>query len=397
MFFLLLSTAAYSQKGANVITISKSEATVSEIFEEIEREAGYRLARDSEFDVERVVKLNKNSYPLDELLNIVLYGTNHSYMIANKTVIIQKPPKVENVKVVAAREEKAVPYPQSAFGTVTILNTSTPLGGATVTLSGRFKKETVTDSDGNFRFENLPTGRYNIVVSHKECAAIDGEFYLENSESKRLLFALQQLPRGEKEYSFSAFVDKNYEAPQRKSSRLEPYSSQRLPLLALKTNLLYDAMTSVNLGLEFRLSPKMTLDIPVNWKPFHTGKEGKMFRHFMVQPELRWWNEAFNGHFLGVNVLYSQYNIGGIKLPFGLLPSVENQRYAGDMYGVGLSYGYHVMLSNRFSLEFTAGLGYVYLDYDKFSYRSCKEKIGSATKHYVGPTKLGITLVFMLR
>ena len=42
--------------------------------------------------------------------------------------------------------------------------------------------------------------------------------------------------------------------------------------VALKSNLLYDATTTMNLGLEIGLVRKWTLDIPVNYNPkFVTG------------------------------------------------------------------------------------------------------------------------------
>lgn len=37
--------------------------------------------------------------------------------------------------------------------------------------------------------------------------------------------------------------------------------------VALKSNLLYDATTTMNLGLEFGLARKWTLDVPVNYNP----------------------------------------------------------------------------------------------------------------------------------
>lgn len=37
--------------------------------------------------------------------------------------------------------------------------------------------------------------------------------------------------------------------------------------VALKSNLLYDATTTMNLGLEIGLARKWTLDIPVNYNP----------------------------------------------------------------------------------------------------------------------------------
>lgn len=37
---------------------------------------------------------------------------------------------------------------------------------------------------------------------------------------------------------------------------------------AVKTNLLYDATTTMNLGVEFGLSPKWTLDVSGNYNPW---------------------------------------------------------------------------------------------------------------------------------
>lgn len=37
---------------------------------------------------------------------------------------------------------------------------------------------------------------------------------------------------------------------------------------AIKTNLLYDATSTLNLGFEFGLSPKWTLDISGNYNPW---------------------------------------------------------------------------------------------------------------------------------
>ena len=41
--------------------------------------------------------------------------------------------------------------------------------------------------------------------------------------------------------------------------------------VALKSNLLYDATTTMNLGLEFGLARKWTLDVPVNYNPGNTA------------------------------------------------------------------------------------------------------------------------------
>ena len=70
--------------------------------------------------------------------------------------------------------------------------------------------------------------------------------------------------------------------------------------VAVKTNLLYDATTTLNLGVEIGLGSKMTLDISGNYNPwrFHDYR----LKHGLIQPELRYWTcEKFNGHFFGLH------------------------------------------------------------------------------------------------
>ena len=58
--------------------------------------------------------------------------------------------------------------------------------------------------------------------------------------------------------------------------------------IAVKTNLLYDVTTTLNLGAEVRLAPKWTLDLSGNYNPFNLGDDKKM-KHWLVQPEARYW------------------------------------------------------------------------------------------------------------
>lgn len=150
--------------------------------------------------------------------------------------------------------------------------------------------------------------------------------------------------------------------------------------------------TTLNLGLEIGLAPKWTLELPVNYNPWEFSKNRKL-KHWLVQPEFRYWFcEKFNGHFLGFHGIAGGYNIGGIKIG-----SLEDHRYEGNMYGAGISYGYQWILNKRWSIEATLGIGYVYLDYDKFPCEQCGKKIGNYTKNYFGPTKAGISLIYIIR
>ena len=41
-----------------------------------------------------------------------------------------------------------------------------------------------------------------------------------------------------------------------------------------------------------------------------------------------------------------------------------HDRYDGSLYGVGISYGYQWIISKRWSMEATIGVGYARLKYD---------------------------------
>ena len=192
---------------------------------------------------------------------------------------------------------------------------------------------------------------------------------------------------------------------------------------ALKSNVLYDATTTINLGIEFAIADQWTLDISANYNPWVFAQSEKKvsgviipahdakMKHWLIQPEIRWWTcEKFNGHFFGLHGHYGQFNVGGLTfLPEGWgdgftdkngahqLDGLQHKRFQGWLVGAGLSYGYHWILSDRFSLEFTLGAGYAYLSYDKFGIESCDPKEAEKYMHYIGPTKVGITAVFMLK
>ena len=249
--------------------------------------------------------------------------------------------------------------------------------------------------------------------------------------------------------------------------------------MALKSNLLYDATTTINLGYEVALNHKTTLDIWVNYNPWTLGnkwvglyeneltvlsqsasKRDAKLKHLAIQPEVRWWLcEKFNGHFFGAHLHGGLFNVGALKLPFnwgrykdadgnflgtypvemtpvghpnvevtgvgyhqstspypglGETSGTENEpndrywanadhdgiyvnSYEGWLLGAGVSYGYHWILAPRFSLEFTISAGYAYLQFDKNRCTDCTKKIGEGHRHYFGPTRAGISMVFMLK
>lgn len=171
-----------------------------------------------------------------------------------------------------------------------------------------------------------------------------------------------------------------------------PLGKDTISLRGIKTNVIYDLTSTLNLGAEFRLSEYLSLDISFNYNPW-TFSNNRKLKHFLIQPELRSWiNESFKGHFLGAHLIYSHYNAG--NLPFG---SLKNYRYQGDAYGIGFSYGYQWILSPLWSIEATFGLGYIYLDYKRYECETCGSELGKSSKNYIGPTKVGLSLIYILK
>ena len=62
--------------------------------------------------------------------------------------------------------------------------------------------------------------------------------------------------------------------------------------VALKTNIIYDATTTVNAGVEFSFAPKWTMDISANYNGWDFS-DNRKWKHWLVQPEIRWWFQFF--------------------------------------------------------------------------------------------------------
>jgi len=189
--------------------------------------------------------------------------------------------------------------------------------------------------------------------------------------------------------------------PGRKSSlanrQLAPaYRLRQTPNFALKTNLLHDLTTSLNLGVELKIIRKITLDMPFTLNPWtYNRAENTKSKFFLAQPELRFWScEAFNGHFFGIHGHYAYYNVG--HLPFPPFPETMNlHRFEGKLLGAGVTYGYHWLVSPRWSIDAEIGAGYARLWYDKFPCYACAKLIAHEQRNYFGVTRAGISLLYL--
>ena len=171
--------------------------------------------------------------------------------------------------------------------------------------------------------------------------------------------------------------------------------------MAIKTNILYDALLSPTIGIEVGLAPKWSFDASGTIN-FWTVDD-KRWRQWMVQPEARYWFCQRNaGSFLGFHAIGGQYNFGNLDFlggghkflgtDFGQL---KDHRLQGWMVGAGVAYGYSWMLDERWNLEAEIGAGWIYTQYDRFACGGCGAKdLPNKTHNYVGPTKAAVNLIY---
>lgn len=168
--------------------------------------------------------------------------------------------------------------------------------------------------------------------------------------------------------------------------------------VGIKTNLISDAATTPNLGLEFRMHPKWTFDFSGQLNAWNIHE--RRWRHWMVQPEFRYWFcETFQGSFIGFHALGGQYNVGNINANFKFLGTdfaqLKDHRFQGWDVGAGVLYGYAWMLGKHWNMEAVIGVGWIRLWYDKFPCTVCGTKEASGRHDYFGPTKLSLAIEYL--
>ena len=187
----------------------------------------------------------------------------------------------------------------------------------------------------------------------------------------------------------------------------EPITDTRT-IAAIKTNLLYDAVTWLNLAVEVPIYKDRFSLVYTHQFPWWRGGENRneyCNRFLSIGGELRWWfrpqprepydrhvrRDKLMGHYLGL------YGMGG-KWDF------EWKRkfcYQGEFWSAGVSYGYSRPLGKRLNLELSASLGYANIPYRNYKPSDdygilLRNRKKTGTWHYVGPTRLEVSLVWPL-
>lgn len=168
----------------------------------------------------------------------------------------------------------------------------------------------------------------------------------------------------------------------------------------LKTNLLYDATATFNVGAEVAIGHHYSVDVSGNYNPW-TWKDNTKWKHWLVQPELRYWTcSPFAGHFFGLHAIVGQFNIGnidiGLKIPGTDFSNLKDHRYQGWAAGAGVAYGYALPLARHWNIEFEIGAGAIYTKADSFECDVCSRPTAQNIKK-LRPmlTKAAISIVYL--
>ncbi len=166
-----------------------------------------------------------------------------------------------------------------------------------------------------------------------------------------------------------------------------------LYIFSIKTNALGLAGTIANVGAEFQLNKKLSLDLPVYFSPYDLGKDTRKLRVLMVQPELRYWFKrtgGLTGHFIGAHAHYGWFNVAW-DTP---------KRYQDNtpVVGAGLSYGYVKSLGDPWTLGFVLGGGYARMRYNIYENVPFGPKYGqlisTGKRDYWGVTRAEVSLSY---
>jgi hypothetical protein len=161
--------------------------------------------------------------------------------------------------------------------------------------------------------------------------------------------------------------------------------------LALKTNMLYDAVLIPNIGVEVGLGRKWTASADWFYTWFSSDNRHRYWQGYGGYVTLRRYlgnHQTLSGHHLGIYALGMTYDVewGG--------RGYQAERFG---FGGGIEYGYSLPVSKRIDIDFSIGAGFQdgeYKEYDPMD----GHYVWQAThkRHWWGPTKAEVTLKWRL-
>ena len=172
--------------------------------------------------------------------------------------------------------------------------------------------------------------------------------------------------------------------------------------MAVKTNMLYDALLVPNVGVEFYLGKDWSLGGNWMYGWWKSDPSHWYWRTYGGDITLRKWfgraakEKPLTGHHLG---LYAQvqtfdFELGGRGYMGG---EPGGDIFDRACFGGGIEYGYSLPIARRLNIDFSAGIGYLggkYYEYIPID--QCYVWQATKNLHYFGPTKVEVSLVWLV-
>ena len=170
---------------------------------------------------------------------------------------------------------------------------------------------------------------------------------------------------------------------------------------SIRTNVLWDAVSEPNIGLEFPLSDNWSIGGNAalkswpRWLAWDWDKENPhIWRNYAIVPEVRYYlDEVYKGVFFGADAIYTHFNVSSVPTPFHMYPVVEESRVQGSYWAGGIFAGYAWWPWQHWRLELEAGAAIGLAAYDRYDCKHCGTKVGEERVPGIVP-KLALNVAY---
>lgn len=256
------------------------------------------------------------------------------------------------------------------------------------TMSNRVKSEIIMRcglSERHFITRNTATayeGQKNIVLVNVTILAQKTTYEIQKTQE-----APQEQPKQEQPH-----VTKEESQPQSLQATPEPVIAATAPStsnmhtgFSLRTNLLYWAAATPNIGIEWRISPSYGIKIDGGYGNWEYNGKDKIQKLWFVNPEVRRYMLESKRFYMGIGVMLGEYNL-----------KLGKTGYQGNLYGGALTTGYQLPMGKHFSWDFNIGLGAAHFSYNTFDVIDGVRvfKVRNSNKTLFIPTQVGVNLIW---
>jgi len=185
--------------------------------------------------------------------------------------------------------------------------------------------------------------------------------------------------------------------------RYSPPPTPKKPFyMALKTNMLFDALLVPNISLEFYLGRKFSLAADWMYAWWNSRPAHWFWRIYGGDIVVRKWfgrraeEKPLTGHHVGIygQIVTYDFETGG-RGQIGGRPG--GTLFDKCNYGAGVEYGYALPIARRLNIDFVVGVGYLggkYYEYLPID--DCNVWQQTKNRRYFGPTRAEVSLVWLL-